>query len=97
MINGDRAAVDVSARLVSLGKITNRSAGRDEISRIDTAFTWRIQGQHAIGVNYVWSHRSASYQGADNSRQTLGRVGIYYTLVGQQRFGAVDWRPPVAD
>lgn len=94
VIHGDRASADVSARVVSLGHITNRSAGRDEISRIDTAFTWRIQGSHAIGVNYLWSHRSASYPVIGGRRQTLSTVGVYYTLLSGDGFGAVDWRVP---
>ena len=97
VINGNRASIDVTARMVSLGSVARRSAGRDEISRVDTALTWRIQGPHAIGVNYLWSHRSASYEGIDGTRQTLGTVGIYYTLLGQQGFGAIDWRPRAAD
>lgn len=96
-IKGDRAALDVSARMVSLGNITRRSAGRDEIYRVDTAFTWRIQGPHGVGINYLWSHRSASYQGIDGSRQSLGTAGIYYTLLGQQGFSEVDWRPRPAN
>ena len=28
--------------------------------------------------------------------QTLGTVGIYYTLLGADGFGAVDWREPAA-
>jgi hypothetical protein len=97
LIAGTRAAVDVSARMVSLGSITRRSSGRDEISRVDTAFTWKISGPHAVGVNYVWSHRSADFPGTPGRRQTLGRVGLYYTLLGQQGFGAVDWRAPSAE
>ena len=88
VMNGNRASVDVSARYVSL----RRSSGRDEIAHVDGAFTWRIQGQHAIGVNYVWSHRSASYPTIGARRQTLGTVGIYYTMLSQQGFGAVEWR-----
>jgi hypothetical protein len=95
-IYGDRASVDVAARMLSLGRITNRSAGSDDISRIDTAFTWRIQGSHAIGVNYLWSNRSAQYPVAGSRRQTLGTVGIYYTVLSHQGFGTVDWRAPAA-
>jgi hypothetical protein len=93
-IYADRAAADISARAVSLGSIARRGAGRDEISRVDTAFTYRIQGPHAIGVNYLWSHRSASYPTFGGRSQTLGRVGIYYTLLGGKGFGAVEWRKP---
>lgn len=92
LIAGRRASIDMSARMVSLGRLARRSSGRDEISRVDSAFTWRIRGAHAIGVNYVWSHRSADFPGTPGRRQTLGRVGLYYTLLGQDGFGAVDWR-----
>ncbi len=97
VIDGDDLSADVLARMVSLGSITHRADGRDEISRVDTAITWRIEGRHAIGVNYVWSHRSASSPAAGNRRQTLGRIGLFYTLVGRDGSGAVDWRPAAAD
>jgi hypothetical protein len=92
VIDGDRAALDVGGRIVSMGRIANRSLGRDDISRVETAFTVRIAGRHAIGVNYLWSHRSAEFNGGIDRRQTLGQVGVFYTLLGQQDFGAVDWR-----
>jgi len=97
MIAADRASVDVSARMVSLGRITHRPEGHDDISRIDTAFTWHVQGAHAIGINYVWSHRNADFPATGGRRQTLGMVGIYYALLGQKGFGAVDWRAPRAE
>ncbi len=97
VIDGDRAALDVGGRIVSLGRIANRSLGRDDISRVESAFTWRLVGRHAIGVNYVWSHRSAEFAAGVDRRQTLGQVGVFYTLLGQQDFGAVEWRHPDGD
>jgi hypothetical protein len=93
-VYGNRAAIDVSARAVSLGSIARRQAGRDEIARVDTAFTWRIRGPHAVSLNYVWSHRSASYPVLGSRSQTLGRVGVYYALLGAQGLGTVEWRKP---
>ena len=61
VIEGERLSLDVAGRLVSLGKIANRRAGRDDVSRIEPALTWRVAGPHAIGVSYVWSHRSAAF------------------------------------
>jgi hypothetical protein len=92
VIAGDRASADVAARMVSVGRIGNRVAGRDDISRVDTNFTYRVQGRHAIGVNYLWSHRSASDPVAGERRQTLSTVGLYYTLLSGDGFGAPDWR-----
>lgn len=97
VIAGDRASADVSARMVSVGSIANRNAGRDDISRVDTNFTYRIKGSHAIGVNYLWSHRSVSSPSAGDRRQTLGTVGIYYTLLSSDGFGAPDWRRATAN
>ena len=92
VIGGNRISVDVSARRVSLGRITNRSAGSDDITRVDTSLTWRIKDQHAVSVNYLWSQRNAQFPVIGGRRQTLGTVGIYYTLLSRQGFGAVDWR-----
>ncbi|MGN6524795.1 MAG: DUF3943 domain-containing protein [Burkholderiaceae bacterium] len=86
-----RAAVDVAARIVSLGRIANRGAGRDDISRVESAFTWRLAGPHAVGVTYAWSHRSAAFAGGAERKQTLGQVGVFYTLLGRQDFGIPDW------
>ena len=90
----DRASADISAQKYFLGRVANRSAGRDDISRIDTALTWRVTGRHAIGMKYVWSHRSASYPVIGDRRQTLATAGIFYTLLGEDGFGVVDWRAP---
>ena len=92
LIAGERASADLSAQTYLLGRVANRSAGHDDISRADAAFTWRIQAHHAIGVKYVWSHRSANYPVIGDRTQTLGMVGVYYTLLGLDGFGAVDWR-----
>ena len=97
LIGGNRFSADLSARRVSLGRITRRAAGSDDITRIDTSLTWRIKDQHAISVNYLWSRRDAQYPVLGGRRQTLGTVGIYYTLLSRQGFGAVDWRSRDAD
>jgi hypothetical protein len=90
-------SADMLARMVSVGSIDRRAAGRDEIARVDTALTWRVQGRHAVGINYVWSHRSTSSPDVAGRRQTLGRVGLFYTLVDRTSAGVVDWRPPAAN
>lgn len=61
-----------------------------------TAFNWRLHKRHAVGVKYVWSHRDANYPGVGDRTQTLGTVGIYYTLLGADGFGAVEWREALA-
>jgi len=92
MIAGAQAAVDINAQKYFLGRVANRSAGRDDISRVDASLTWRLKGRHAVGVKYVWTHRNASFAGGSHEVRTLGTVGIYYTLLGLDTFGTVDWR-----
>lgn len=50
VIDDTRAALDVTATIVSVGRITRRPEGRDDVSRVDAALTWRLQGPHAIGI-----------------------------------------------
>lgn len=94
LIGGTRASLDIDAQQYYLGRIANRTAGHDDISRVDTSFTWRITGRHAIGVKYAWSHRAASFPVTGDRPQTLAAVGIYYTLLGLDDLGTVDWRHP---
>ena len=91
LVSGSRASIDVNAQKYFVGRVANRSAGRDDISRVDTALTWRLSGRHAIGVKYVWTHRNASFPSGNVRVQTLGTVGLYYTLLGLDTLGTVDW------
>ncbi|HWI14116.1 MAG TPA: hypothetical protein VNT02_07660 [Burkholderiales bacterium] len=93
LIFGDRAALDVTAREYFVSNVAGASrGGHDNIARADTTFTWRIHKQHAVAVKYLWSRRDASYPDLGDRTQTRATVGIYYTLLGLERFGAVDWR-----
>ncbi|MGM9488458.1 DUF3943 domain-containing protein [Ideonella sp. YS5] len=92
LTSGQSAAFDVSAQTVALGSIARRNAGRDNLSRIEAALTWRIHGPHAIGIGYQWSHRSTSSRLQPDSTPSIGTVMIGYVLLGQQGFGSVDWR-----
>lgn len=92
LTSGNRGSFDVSGQKYLLGRIANRSAGKDDISRVDAAFTWRIHERHAIGVKYVWSHRNASFPVSGDRTQTVGTVGVFYTLLGFDGFGVADWR-----
>jgi hypothetical protein len=56
-----------------------------------------VAGPHAVGVTYIWSHRSAAFAGGAQRKQTLGQVGVFYTLLGRQDFGIADWRAEAGD
>ncbi len=89
---GARGSLDLSGEKYFLGRVANRDSGKDDISRVDAAFTWRVSGRHAMGVKYVWSHRNAYFDGRGQTTQTVRTVGVYYTLLGAEGFGLGDWR-----
>jgi hypothetical protein len=92
LIFGDKASLDVTGREYFVTKVGGAVQGHDNIIRTDLAFTWRIEKQHAISIRYLWNRRDASYQTLGNRTQTRATFGIFYTLLGNERFGAVDWR-----
>ena len=87
-----RASLDFTAQRYDLGRIANRSAGRDEISRLDAALTWRVRGRHAIGMKWMRAKREASFASVGDRIQEINSVGVYYTLLGLDNFGTVDWK-----
>jgi hypothetical protein len=52
----------------------------------------RIHRQHAIALKYTWSRRNATFPDLGDISQTRGTIGIFYTYLGHDRFGAVEWR-----
>jgi len=93
LIYRDRAAIDVTAREYFVTKIGTASrGGHDNIARIDAAFTWRVIGRHGVSIKYLGNFRDASYPDTGEKSQHRGTIGIFYTLLGSERFGAVDWR-----
>jgi hypothetical protein len=93
LIFGDKASLDVTARDYFVTRVAAADrAGRDNIARVDVALTWRIQKQHAIAVKYLWNRRDATFPDLGDRTQTRATIGIFYTLLGHDRFGAVDWR-----
>ncbi|MBC7469692.1 MAG: DUF3943 domain-containing protein [Ramlibacter sp.] len=93
VIDGDRTSLDLTAREYFVTRAsTNGPRGHDNIARAEISLTHRVSKLHAITVKYLWNRRNASFPGFEDTRQTRGTVGIFYTLLGQDRFGTVDWR-----
>ena len=94
MIFGDRASLDLTGREYFVSRVaSSRNGGHDNIVRADLTFTMRIRGQHAIAIKYLWNRRDATFNSTlGDQSQTHATLGIYYTLLGHERFGAVDWR-----
>src|SRR5262245_23486436 len=92
LIFGEQASLDVTGREYFVTDVSGASGGHDNIARVDAAFTWRVHKQHAIAVKYLWNRRDATFPVIGDTSQTRATVGIYYTLLGHDRFGATEWR-----
>ncbi len=93
LIFGERASLDLSVRdyFVSSVGAAGRG-GHDNIARGEASLTVRVHKQHGIAVKYLVSRRDATFPDLGDRTQTRGTVGIFYTLLGHDRLGAVDWR-----
>ncbi|MBI2768584.1 MAG: DUF3943 domain-containing protein [Burkholderiales bacterium] len=90
-IFGDRSSLDITGREYFVSRVAaSARGGHDNIARADIAYTWRIKDQHAVTIKYLWNRRDATYPDLGDRRQTRGTVGIFYTLLGHDRFGTVD-------
>lgn len=95
LVLGDRASLDLTTREYFVSHVAADRAGRgghDNIIRNELSLTVRVHRQHAITLKYQLSRRDASYPDLGDRTQTRGTFGIFYTLLGQDRFGAFTWR-----
>ena len=93
LILGTRASLDVTGRSFFVSDVpVSNTAGHDNIARLDAALTVRIHRQRALSVKYLWSRRDARYPELGHRTQVRGTLGVFLTFLGNDRFGAVDWR-----
>jgi hypothetical protein len=90
---GDRASLEVTGREYFVSKVgaAADTGGHDNIIRVDAALTVRLYRQQAVAVRYLHNRRDASFPAGDIT-QTRATLGIYYVLLGNDRFGTFDWR-----
>jgi hypothetical protein len=92
-IFSERASLDLSAREYFVSDVSGGDrGGHDNIVRGDATFTWRVAGQHAIAVKYQFSRRDAEFPDIGDRTQKRGTIGIFYTLLGRDRFGTGEWK-----
>ncbi len=91
LILGDRAALDLAAQEYFVSDVSG-SRGHDNVIRADASMTWRIHREHAVSVRYQLSRRDSDFRNVSNKTQSRGTVGIFYTLLGRDRFGTGDWK-----
>ena len=88
----DKASLDMTGREYFVSKVgSGTSGGHDNIVRLDAALTVRIYRQHAVSIRYLGNRRDASFDGSPTGKQVRNTVGLFYTLLGQDRFGGADW------
>jgi hypothetical protein len=87
-ILGDRAAIDLTGREYYVEGVGG-SPGHDNIFRLDAALTVRLHQQNAIAVRYLHSRRDAHFPGGADRTQLRGTLGVFYALLGHDRFGSV--------
>ncbi|MCX5806714.1 MAG: DUF3943 domain-containing protein [Proteobacteria bacterium] len=93
LILDDKAMLDATARGYYIsGMGSTETGGNETIGRLNMGLTVRIYGRHALGIHYMASGRDAHYSDRADSRQTAGTFSLVYTLLGDTKFGAVEWR-----
>jgi hypothetical protein len=93
LTDADKVAYDLTLREYFVSRVASgTSGGRDNIARVDASVTWRLSKQQAVSIRLLGNQREARFAGPGTQRQTQASIGIFYTLLGQDRFGSVDWR-----
>jgi len=88
----ENAALDVTLRENFITRVAGAADGaRENIARIDAALTWRVHKQHGISIKYLGNRRDVRGGDLDGRVQQRSTIGLFYTLLGHDRFGAADW------
>ena len=90
LILSERASLDLSAREYFVSDVSGSRASHDNVVRADASLTWRIHRAHAVSVRYQLSRRDFDFRDQSSRTQDRGTVGIFYTLLGRDLFGAGD-------
>jgi hypothetical protein len=92
-IFGDRVSLDTTTRENFVSHVGGAGrAGHDNIIRTDAALTVRVHKQHAVAIRYLLSRRDTSAPDIGNIVQSSATIGLFYTYLGNDGFGVVDWR-----
>jgi hypothetical protein len=91
LIAGDWAALDLTAREYFVSNVSGGRGDHDNVIRADASVTWRIHREHAVTVRYQLSRRDSDFRDLGDRTQSRGTIGIFYTLLGRDRFGTGDW------
>ena len=92
MIYANKLSLDLTGREYFVSRVAAAArGGHENIARLDASLTYRIKGPHAVSIKYIGNRRDSSYPDIGSRKQTRATIGIYYTLLGHDQFGAVQW------
>jgi hypothetical protein len=93
VIFGHAVVLDMTGQGYYLGSLAAGGQENSEtILRGKVALTVRVFGNHGIGIQYVESSRDARFTDLADTSQSIAAVSLFYTYIGDTKFGAVDWR-----
>ena len=92
MIYENKLSLDLTGREYFVSRVAAAArGGHENIARLDASLTMRIKGPHAVSIRYLGNRRDVSFPDTGNRKQTRATIGIFYTLLGHDQFGAVEW------
>jgi hypothetical protein len=95
VIFGDKASLDATAREYFVSHVGGAAHARPRQHRARRDVLHLAHpGPHAVALRYLWTRRDAASPTLGDVTQSRGTFGLFYTLLGHDRFGAVDWRQP---
>jgi len=93
VIASDRVSFDLVARPFFVSSVAGfEGGGRDVILIGDASISLRMFARNAVTLRYEVSRRETSFTGFDTATQERRTLGLFYTLLGPQRFGAMRGR-----
>jgi len=86
---GNAAALDLAVREYYVSRVASSvRGGYDNIIRADATLTFRVKGRHGVSIKYLGNRRDEYYPDAGNFSQHRATVGLFYTYLGHELFGA---------
>jgi hypothetical protein len=91
LIFHDRVMLDLVGRGYYIsGTGSDDLLGTETIATGKAGITWRLDGRHALGLQYVASHRYSIYNGLrPTTHQSVGTFSLTYSFLSDERFGAI--------
>ena len=88
LVHGDSWAIDVAGREYYVTRVAGAPrGGHVNIARLEAALTYRIKSHQAVSVRYLFNQRVAVFPDGNES-QHRGTIGLFYTYLGHDLFGA---------